>query len=175
MRRVCVETALKKNDFKIRECLVWEKNTWALGRQDYQWQHEPCLEGEVNAQEENPIWADPRDEITIHEKALYGWKEGGAHIWNGGRKQSTILKFSKPVRNEEHPTMKPVAMFDQLIKNSSYKGDIVLDTFAGSGTTIIVAEQDGRTAYCMEIDPRYVDVIIDRYESFTGEKARKCE
>lgn len=127
----------------VRECLIWAKNSMVLGRQDYQWQHEPCL---------------------------YGWN-GGSHCWYSDRKQTTLLKFDKPTRNGEHPTMKPVPLFDYLIKNSSKEGDIVLDSFGGSGTTIMACEQNNRKGYCMELDPRYVDVIIARWETFTGKKA----
>lgn len=139
--------ACKDVGWKVRECLIWVKNTLVLGRQDYQWQHEPCL---------------------------YGWSEG-SHAWYSDRKQTTTLYFEKPQRNGEHPTMKPVALFDYLIKNSTKEGDIVLDSFGGSGTTIIACEQNGRNGYCMELDPKYVDVIIDRWEKLTGEKARKNE
>ena len=133
--------------WKVRECLVWVKNTFVMGRQDYQWQHEPCL---------------------------YGWNEG-SHTWYSDRKQSTVLKFDKPARNGEHPTMKPVALFDYLIKNSSKAGDIVLDSFGGSGTTIIACEQNGRRGYCMELDPRYVDLIVERWEKLTGLKAKRLD
>lgn len=129
--------------WKVRQCLIWEKNQLVMGLQDYQWMHEPCL---------------------------YGWSEG-AHSWYSDRKQTTILHFDKPQRNDKHPTMKPIPLFDYLMKNSSEKGDIILDTFAGSGTTIMACEQNGRKGYCMELDPRYVDVIIDRWEEFTGKKA----
>lgn len=127
----------------VRECLVWVKNSLVLGRQDYQWQHEPCL---------------------------YGWVQG-THSWYSDRKQTTVLNFDRPSRNAEHPTMKPVALFDYLIRNSTKKGDVVLDSFGGSGTTIIACEQNGRKGYCMELDPKYVDVIINRWEQLTGEKA----
>lgn len=127
----------------VRECLVWVKNSLVLGRQDYQWQHEPCL---------------------------YGWTEG-AHSWYSDRKQTTVLNFDRPSRNAEHPTMKPVALFDYLIRNSTKKGNVVLDSFGGSGTTIIACEQNGRKGYCMELDPKYVDVIIERWEKLTGKKA----
>lgn len=130
--------------WQVRECLIWAKNSMVLGRQDYQWKHEPCL---------------------------YGWNEGGSHAWYSDRKQTTVLEFNKPLRNGEHPTMKPVALFDYLIKNSSKKGDIVLDTFGGSGTTIIACEQNGRCGYSMELDPKYCDVIVRRWENFTGQKA----
>jgi DNA modification methylase len=133
--------------WKIRECLIWSKDVFTLGRQDYQWQHEPCL---------------------------YGWNEG-THAWYSDRKQTTILHFDRPKRSEEHPTMKPVPLFDYLIRNSSKAGDIILDTFGGSGTTIIACEQNGRNGYCMEIDPKYCDVIIDRWEKFTGKKAELIE
>ena len=115
-------------------------------RQDYQWKHEPCY---------------------------YGWKSGAAHTWNNDRKQTTVLEFDRPIASPEHPTMKPVALFEYLIRNSSKKGDIVLDLFAGSGTTMIAAEQNGRTAYLMEIDPYYCDVILTRWENLTGERAER--
>ncbi len=117
-----------------------------LGRQDYQWKHEPCL---------------------------YGWNDGASHNWYSDRKQTTILEFDKPSRNEDHPTMKPVELFAYQIQNSTKKGDVVLDLFGGSGTTIIACEQTGRIGYCMELDPKYCDVIIKRYENLTGNKAVK--
>lgn len=128
----------------IRQVLIWVKNTMVLGRQDYQWQHEPCL---------------------------YGWKGGAGHLWASDRKQTTVLNFDKPSRNGEHPTMKPVALFDYQIKNNTKGMDVVLDTFAGSGTTLIACEQNGRTCCASELDPKYCDVIIRRWENLTGEKA----
>lgn len=133
--------ALKEAGLTIRQCLIWSKNTMVLGRQDYQWQHEPCL---------------------------YGWKDGAAHLWNNDRKQTTILNFDKPARSAEHPTMKPVELITYQMLNSSTAGDIVLDSFLGSGTTLVSAEKTGRTCYGMEIDPKYVDVIISRYVGYTG-------
>jgi len=130
--------------FKLRQTLIWEKQSITLGRQDYQWKHEPCL---------------------------YGWNDGASHSWYSDRKQSTILCFDRPTVSKEHPTMKPVALFDYQIKNSSKKDDIVLDLFGGSGTTIIACEQNGRIGYSMELDPHYADVIIQRWENLTGEKA----
>lgn len=130
--------------FELRQTLIWKKNAMTLGRQDYQWKHEPCL---------------------------YGWNEGAGHAWYSDRKQTTVLEYDRPTRSEEHPTMKPVELFDYQIKNSTKAGDIVYDGFGGSGTTMIACEQDGRCAYLMELDPRYVDVIIDRWEKLTGEKA----
>lgn len=139
-------TALVDSGFLVKQELIWCKNTFVLGRQDYHWQHEPCL---------------------------YGWKSDGSHTWYGDRKQTTILEFDKPLVNKDHPTMKPVPLFDYQIKNSSKKGDKVLDVFGGSGTTMIACEQNKRHAYLMELDPRYVDVIIRRWEEFTGEQAIK--
>lgn len=130
--------------WEVRQVLIWVKNSMVLGRQDYQWKHEPCL---------------------------YGWKSGAGHLWASDRKQTTVLEFDRPTRNAEHPTMKPIPLFDYQIKNNTKGGDTVLDLFAGSGTTIMACEQNGRKAYCMEFDPKYVDVIIDRWEKYTGRKA----
>ena len=138
------EQALNAVGLVVREELIWAKNSMVLGRQDYQWKHEPCL---------------------------YGWKEGASHNWYSDRKQTTILEFDKPARNGEHPTMKPIPLFAYLIKNSSRSQDIVLDTFGGSGTTLIVCEQIGRKCRTMEYDPHYCDVIIARWEKLTGRKA----
>lgn len=145
----------------VRQCLIWVKNSLVLGRQDFQWQHEPCLYGE------NPI---DDEELDQHEPALYGWKDGASHRWFKNRKQTTILQFDKPTASKEHPTMKPILLFNYEMQCNTQQGDIVLDLFGGSGTTIIAAEQNGRTAYVMEYDPKYVDVIIDRWEQFTGKK-----
>ena len=119
-----------------------------MGRQDYHWKHEPCL---------------------------YGWKDGASHLWASDRKQTTVIDFNKPSRNGEHPTMKPVGLFDYQIKNNTKGGDIVLDLFGGSGTTIIACEQNKRIGYSMELDPKYCDVIIQRWENLTGEKAELCQ
>ena len=128
----------------VRQCLIWAKNSMVMGRQDYQWKHEPCL---------------------------YGWKEGASHSWYSDRKQTTLLEFDRPTKSLMHPTMKPVPLFSYLIKNSSKTNDAVLDLFGGSGTTVICCEDMNRAAYVMELDPRYVDVIIDRWETHTGETA----
>lgn len=130
--------------WKIRQCLIWKKSTMVMGRQDYHWKHEPCL---------------------------YGWKDGAGHLWASDRKQTTILEFDKPNRNGEHPTMKPVALFEYQMLNNTKGGDIVLDSFGGSGTTMLAAEKNGRYARLMELDPKYCDVIIKRWEDFTGKKA----
>lgn len=136
--------AFKAVGFKLAQCLVWVKNTFVMGRQDYQWRHEPIL---------------------------YGWKEGAGHYFVDNRKQSTVLEFDKPSRNAEHPTMKPIDLLVYLIKNSSKENDIILDLFGGSGSTLIAAEQIQRTCYTMELDPKYCDVIIRRWENLTGQKA----
>nr|DAO88450.1 MAG TPA: adenine specific DNA methyltransferase [Caudoviricetes sp.] len=140
------ENALNEAGLQVRQELIWKKNTMVLGRQDYQWKHEPCL---------------------------YGWNDGASHNWYSDRKQTTILEFDKPSRSEDHPTMKPVELFAYQIQNSTKKGNVVLDLFGGSGTTIIACEQTGRIGYCMELDPKYCDVIIKRYENLTGNKAVK--
>lgn len=163
--------------WKIRQCLIWVKNGFVMGRQDYQWKHEPCL---------------------------YGWKDGAAHYFIKDRTQATVtddnidlrkLKkeemlqllqeiFSdkypttviyedKPLVNDVHPTMKPVRLIGKLVANSSKKNGLVLDSFGGSGSTLIACEQLGRRCYMMELDPKYCDVIIERWETFTGKKAEK--
>lgn len=153
--------ALEEAGLKLRQCLIWVKNAAVMGRQDYHWKHEPCLYGEKEIEE-----AD--DEA---QPCLYGWKGGAKHYFFRNRKQTTVLNFPRPNRSEEHPTMKPIRLFDYQMQCSTKPGEKVLDLFAGSGTTIMAAEQNGRKAYCMEYDPRYVDVIIDRWEKFTGERA----
>ena len=137
-------SAFKQAGYSLRQCLVWVKNSLVLGRQDYQWQHEPIL---------------------------YGWKDGASHAWYGDRKQTTLIRFDKPQRNADHPTMKPIGLCGYLISNSSKEGDIVLDSFGGSGGTLMACEQTGRICYTSELDPKYCDVIIKRWEEFTGKKA----
>lgn len=139
--------------FLLKQQLIWLKNQLVMGRQDYQWKHEPCLEG-VNAE----TW----EMVKEHEPCLYGWKDGAGHYWKGGRKQTTILEFDKPRRNGEHPTMKPVGLFGIQIGNSSKKGDIVIDAFGGSGTAMVACEQLKRKARVIEFDPKYCDVIVNR-------------
>lgn len=138
-------SALRLAGMVLRQILIWNKNTFTLGRQDYQWKHEPCL---------------------------YGWTDG-THHWYGDRKQATVIDMPRPTKSEDHPTMKPVGLFAYQIKNSSKAGDIVLDLFGGSGTTILACEKLGRYGRLMEIDPRYCDVIVRRWEEETGEKAHR--
>ena len=138
--------ALFRVGLAVRQELIWNKSTITLGRQDYQWKHEPCL---------------------------YGWKEGAPHYFIDNRSLTTVLDFDKPARNSVHPTMKPVELIAHLIKNSSKKSEAVLDLFGGSGTTLVACERLGRRCYMMEYDPKYVDVIIRRWERITGKNAEK--
>jgi len=136
--------AAQDNGWKVRQCLIWLKSSLVMGRQDYQWKHEPCL---------------------------YGWTDGAAHTWNSDRKQTTILEFDKPKKNGQHPTMKPVDLFQYQIDNSTKPNQLVLDSFGGSGTTIIACERIRRHARLMELDPAYCDVIVQRWSEFTGKDA----
>ena len=133
-RGACFDVGLR-----VRQCLVWKKNSLVLGRQDYKWIHEPCL---------------------------YGWREGAAHQRNSDCSQTTVMEFNKPKKNDLHPTMKPVEMLCYLIGNSSKRGDIVLDTFCGSGSTLIACERTGRVCRAVELDPKYCDVIRKRWAEF---------
>ena len=133
--------AFEDAGFKLSGCCIWAKNTFTLGRSDYQWCHEPCL---------------------------YGWKKSGKHIWYGDRKQSTIWNFDKPSRSEKHPTMKPVPLLAVPMKNSTQTNGVVLDPFGGSGSTLICAEQLGREARLIELDEKFVDVIVNRYIETVG-------
>jgi site-specific DNA-methyltransferase (adenine-specific) len=136
--------AVKDCGQDVRQCLIWAKDTLVMGRQDYQWQHEPCL---------------------------YGWKDGAAHGWYSDRKQTTLLRFDRPSRSQDHPTMKPVVLFAYLLGNSTAPQGLAYDPFLGSGTTLIAAEQLGRKCYGMEISPQYCDVIVKRWETLTGKQA----
>ena len=159
--------AVKDCGERTRQCLIWVKNALVLGRQDYQWQHEPCLYGAKEPDQGKLTETVQRQ----HETAIYGWTDGAAHIWNNDRKQTTVLYFDRPTKSDEHPTMKPVALFAYLVQNSSRREAKVYDPFMGSGTTIMACEQLGRTAYGMELDPRFVDVIVKRWQTLTGQKA----
>ena len=141
-------SSLEESGFTVKQELIWNKNSLVMGRQDYQWKHEPCL---------------------------YGWKDNDSHSWYGDRKQTTVINWDRPTKADLHPTMKPIGLFDYQIRNSSKSGDNILDLFGGSGTTIMACEQNNRNAFLMEFDPRYVDVIIERWEKFTGKKAVKIE
>jgi DNA modification methylase len=140
-RRALVDAGLK-----LSQCLVWIKQAFVMGRQDFHWQHEPIL---------------------------YGWKEGAAHTWCSDRKQTTVLKFDRPSRNAEHPTMKPLDILEYLVECSSKPGAIVFDGFGGSGSVLVTCEKTGRQARLVELDPRYVDVHVRRYAQFMRDNQRR--
>lgn len=171
-RRAC-----KNAGWQVRQCLIWNKNALVLGRQDYQWKHEPCLYG----------WKDGAGHYFINDRSFTTVVEDGININKlklseakelikqllDPKVPSTVINENKPVRSPEHPTMKPIKLIARIMKNSTRPGEIILDTFAGSGTTLMAAEQLNRKGYIMELDPKYVDVIIKRYEEFTGDTAEK--
>lgn len=130
--------------WKVRQCLIWKKQTLVMGRQDYHWKHEPCL---------------------------YGWKDGSGHLWASDRKQTTVLEFDRPTSSTLHPTMKPVELVEYQVLNNTKGSDVVLDLFGGGGSTLIACEKSGRYARLMELDPKYVDVIVRRWQEFTGKQA----
>lgn len=127
--------------FKMAQCCIWVKNSIVMGRQDYQWKHEPVL---------------------------YGWKPGAGHHWYADRTQSTVWNFDKPMRCDLHPTMKPVQLISYPLLNNSAKGNLVVDLFSGSGSTIMACEQHGRSCYAMELMPHFVDVTVARYIAAVG-------
>ena len=136
--------AARDMGWRIRQTLIWNKDNSAFGRSDYHWKHEPCL---------------------------YGWKEGAAHLWATDRKQTTVIQCKRPSKSDLHPTMKPVELMEYQILNNTKGSDIVLDLFGGSGSTLIACEKTGRVNRSMELDPKYCDVIVKRWEDFTGKKA----
>lgn len=136
--------AAKDSGWTVRQCLIWKKQSMVMGRQDYHWKHEPCL---------------------------YGWKDGAGHLWATDRKQTTILEFDRPSRSTLHPTMKPVELIQYQVLNNTKGSDVVLDIFGGSGSTLIACEKTGRESRLMELDPKYVDVIVKRWQEFTGMEA----
>lgn len=139
-----LQTAFRAAGGKWSTFIIWAKNTFTLGRSDYQRQYEPIL---------------------------YGWRDGSKHYWCGDRDQSDVWNVKKPQKNDLHPTMKPVELVERAIRNSSRPGDTVLDCFGGSGSTLIAAEKTGRHARLMELDPKYVDVIVRRWQDWSGKKA----
>ncbi len=161
--------ACKNTGWKIRQCLIWVKNSFILGRQDYQWQHEPCLYGN----KEGERYFAESDYRQDHDPCLYGWTNGAAHYFTDDRKKSTVLHYNKPNKNGDHPTMKPVGLLAQQVANSSRVDEAVLDLFGGSGSTLIACEKLNRVCYMMELDPKYCDVIVKRWENLTGRKAEK--
>ncbi|MGQ7388464.1 site-specific DNA-methyltransferase [Streptococcus suis] len=133
--------AFKDAGFYLSGCCIWKKNSLVLGRSPYQWQHEPCL---------------------------FGWKQKGKHQWFSDRKQTTIWEYDRPKSSKDHPTMKPIPLMAYPIQNSSMRGTIVLDPFLGSGSTLMAADQTGRVCYGIELDEKFVDVIVKRYIESTG-------
>jgi DNA methylase len=140
--------ALAGAGMAVRQQLLWIKDVFVMGRHDYHYRHEPIL---------------------------YGWKEGGAHFFGGGRAQDTVWEVPRPRRSESHPTMKPVELVARALTNSSRSGDLVYEPFAGSGSTIVAAEQTRRRCVAIEIDPRYAQVTIERWAAFTGRSAEKVD
>lgn len=155
---------------EVHQHLVWVKNHFVLGFCDYKWKHEPCLYGWTEGAAH--YFNHSNYPSTVSEEDLPGMKKEQLLeiIRNLLNDQTDVIYQDKPVKSDLHPTMKPVELFANLIANSSRKGEAVLDLFGGSGTTVIAAEQLGRTAYVMELEPKYAAVILDRYEKFTGQK-----
>lgn len=174
MQTFTFRETLQQAGIELKQCIIWVKNSLVLGRQDYQWQHEPIL---------------------------YGWKAGAAHRWYGmydkttvideevdvdemkkddlkalvkqmrEERNTTVVRHDRPTKSKEHPTMKPVGLIMKFLYNSSRQGDLVYDGFGGSGSTLIACEKTKRRCYTMELDPKYVSVIVKRWEEYTGEKA----
>ena len=162
---------------KLSQCLVWEKNAFVMGRSDYQWRHEPILYGWkegaahyfVNDRTQDTVFLEDELELKkMNKQQLLALIE---KVFRDYKDQTTVHYENKPTRNALHPTMKPVPLVGRLMNNSSRPGWAVGDFFGGSGTTLIAAEQLGRTAYLMEYDPRNTDIIVQRWEQLTGEKA----
>ncbi len=141
-----LQAAFRAAGGKWSTFIIWAKNTFTLGRADYQRQYEPIL---------------------------YGWSEGAQRHWCGDRDQGDVWNIKKPQKNDLHPTMKPVELVERAIRNSSRPGNVVLDPFGGSGTTLIAAEKSGRQARLIELDPKYVDVIVRRWQDWTGQEATR--
>lgn len=177
MESVNFRSAFRAVDFHLHEILIWNKNTMILGHCDYQWKHEPIIYGWKSGA--SHYFTDSRVENTVIEDApninkmsKSELKEYVKDLLKRGD-PVTVISEDKPARNAEHPTMKPVKLVAYLIRNSSRPGENVIDVFGGSGSTLIAAEQTGRTCYTAELDPRYCDVIVKRWEKLTGQKAVK--
>lgn len=168
--------AATNTGWKIRQCLVWVKNALVLGRQDYQWRHEPCLYGWKDG---THYFTEDRTQATVIDDKIDLKKLKKDEMLKlleeiySDKVPTTVIYEDKPIVNDVHPTMKPIRLMGQLIKNSTKPKQAVLDLFGGSGSTMIACEQLDRICYTMELDPKYVDVIIDRWEQFTGQRAIK--
>ena len=173
---IIVKKACESTDWTIRQSLIWVKSNFVIGRQDYQWQHEACFYGWKNGARHYFINDRTFSTVNYDEvKALSGAQAKKILLEYLEKKPGTVLNEDKPLKNDNHPTMKPIKLMGRQINNSTKQGESILDIYAGSGSTMIAAEQLNRKCYLMEIDPQYVDAIIDRYEKFTGNKAEKME
>jgi DNA modification methylase len=164
----------------VRQNLVWNKHAFILGRSDYQWKHEPCLYGWKDGAAHYFTESRNRTSVidlaqSLTEKDIEKMKKEDMVVMLKAilALPTSVINANKPNKNTDHPTMKPLELFGELMKNSSVKGDPVLDTFGGSGTTLICAEQLKRKCYMVELDPHYCDVIIARWEKLTGKEAVK--
>lgn len=169
--------ALQDAGGQLRQCLIWNKNALVLSRRDYHWKHEPCLYGWkdgaghyfIDDRSQTTVW---EDKIDVDKLTKDEMKEILKDIFED-KVSTTVMNEAKPTCNDLHPTMKPIKLMARLIKNSSKRGENVIDFFGGSGSTLIACEQLERKCYMMELSEEYVDVIIDRWEQLTGEKAIK--
>ena len=174
------ETTLRDANLDVKQQLIWNKSMFTLGRQDYQWKHEPCLYGWKPG--DAHYFIDSRRETTVIEDYIQDFskmkKDELVKLLEDIYSEnlaSTIINEDKPKSSDLHPTMKPVRLIGYLIKNSSKREENVLDLFGGSGTTLIACEQLNRNAFLMEYDPHFADVIIQRWENLTGETAELIE
>lgn len=174
------ETSLNDAGLKVRQQLIWNKNTFILGRQDYHWKHEPCLYGWKDGA--SHYFLDDRTQSTVFEDRGFDIKKMKKEEMQsllqellGDKVSTSVINEEKPNVNDLHPTMKPIKLISRLIKNSSQIDEIVLDLFGGSGSTLIASEQLGRKCFMMEYDPAYADVIIERWENLTGLEAQLIE
>ena len=174
------EQSLNEAGFSVRQQLIWNKNTFIMGRQDYHWKHEPCLYGWKDGA--SHYFIEDRTQSTVFQNKNFDLKklkkeemEKLLEQFLNGETNTTIINADKPYVNDLHPTMKPIKLIGKLIANSSKTDEIVLDLFGGAGSTLIAAEQLGRKCYIMEYDPKYSDVIIKRWEKLTGLEAQLLE
>lgn len=178
--RIPLEQALRTHGYLVRQNLIWVKNAIVLGRSDYQYKHEPILEAIVPDLEAPAPAPDADADPLQHEPILYGFTPGGegrlgrgGDRWFGNNAQATVFEVDKPRASREHPTMKPTDLIVKMLKNSLRPGGLVLDTFGGSGSTLVAADSLDCRAALVELDPKYADVICARYERLTGIKAVK--
>lgn len=175
--RIVFEQTARAAGFQIRQNLIWVKNTMVLGHSDYHYRHEPILEAEAPGKQPDP--PKPTEEDLTHEPVLYGFNKGGngrlgrgGKRWYGTDNRTTVFEIPKPPASREHPTMKPVALILAMLANSARPGHIIVDPFAGSGSTLIAAETHGAKGYMIELDPHYADVICARYARHTGRQVK---